>query len=67
MAKTLRSTKNLNEKQLSRLRKNELVAGILTARTTIEEERAAYTRLINLLNAEASASLKQKIKQVLAR
>ena len=61
MEKKLRSTKGLTEKQLLRLRRDELVTGILNARVTTQVERDEFTRVVELLRKHASPRLKKII------
>lgn len=58
MDKKLRSTKGLTEKQLLRLRRDELVAGILNARRTIQLERNRSARFIDWIKTHGTNKLK---------
>lgn len=55
----LRSTKGLSEKQLMRLRKDELIAGILNARRTIKLERDRSARFIAWVRKFGTKKLKE--------
>ena len=51
MSKELRSTKGLNETQLMKLTKLELVAGILNSRETWVKERIEKIKCVRYANA----------------
>lgn len=58
MDKKIRSTKGLAEKQLLKLRRDELVAGILNARRTIQLERERSARFIDWVKKYGTNKLK---------